>query len=103
MSYSVSWRRHRTLSRCGMGAFAASLLAVVLGFWIQSYPTARPLVPPLGVAFIAFAATFFGLLITQSYFHCPRCGKLFSRRSGWSRLQVGRKCVHCGLELYHDA
>ena len=38
-----------------------------------------------------------------TYWHCPRCGKTYLRRSIWYAANVfAKRCVHCGLELSPD-
>jgi predicted RNA-binding Zn-ribbon protein involved in translation (DUF1610 family) len=61
----------------------------------------------LPVLFIIIAFAWFLLIGTAgtavSYWQCPRCGKPFSRTSGYRMVVYARRCVHCGLPSYSNS
>ena len=101
MAASEQWKDFRFWNRLGIGAFLTLIPAVAIAALIAH---AAPLLSilPVAVAVIwigAFIIAFFHLRA----FRCPRCNEHFLVKSSFGTNSLGRKCVHCGLELYVDA
>jgi hypothetical protein len=98
--YNAQWRSFRRLTRCGVGAFFATLIAFVLaGVLGQSY-WGRDI---SGLLLVAAVLSFIALgvfLTIQGNFRCPRCNEYFSKCGLLDRPSVRRRCLNCGLRLY---
>ena len=101
MAASEQWKDFRYWNRLGIGAFLTLIPAVAIAALIaQAIPLLSPL--PFVVAALwvgAFIVAYFQIRT----FRCPRCSQPFTVKRSFGTNSMGRKCVHCGLELYVDA
>ena len=101
MAVSEQWKDFRFWNRLGIGAFLTLIPAVGVSALIAKA------VPLLSVLPVLVAALWVGGFLVAYFqiraFHCPRCNELFTVRHSFGPNSMGRKCVHCGLELYVDA
>ena len=96
--YSAQLKSLRSWNRLGM----TSLLAVIpiTALFAFAFQNTMFAIFALPVIFTLFVVLFFYAYFRIRTFRCPKCSDYFTVRYWWSPNTFGRKCVHCGLNLY---
>jgi hypothetical protein len=98
-NYTLQWHRYRRLNRLGFIAFAFFFAVPFTFAGLEPYLPQQIAKGVFVASGCAAMLWLFGTLALIGFWHCPRCGNWYSRRTLlWQSL--GRKCVHCGLKLY---
>ena len=96
----LAFRRRRT------SYWAAFITWVLFLAFLIADALADPAQWLIGRFFWLGIPIFFWAIISNyllTYWHCPRCGKTYFRRSIWYAASAfTKRCVHCGLELWAD-
>lgn len=98
--YSQAWRSRRFWARLPLFPMGTAVVLMIAMGQIPALRSLEPLLPVLGVAFIACMVL---ANIRLASFICPRCRKRFnsgvSGSGGFSfRPDLGKACGNCGLE-----
>jgi hypothetical protein len=98
-NYQTAWQRYKNLRNLAILAWVGFLPALHLA--------------KIGARYFSMPALYFTVLIAWvvflistgaevAYWPCPRCGKKFSSKWGYTVGTFARRCVHCGLPKYSD-